>query len=211
MKKLLLAPFLLASLFYFGGELKAYPNSRYELPEPRNNFNNDFLGNQSSNNVWYLLNQVLVLGTTDNIDSLENFETMQIINTRSKPNCLRLARERNTWVESIDLGSFNNRMDMRYKSFYKCIKGVKDYESDSFLDISAPITYRIEGRNQFSKNSDGKHNSFNRLFFKNINQCNSAKLKLDSWFNSLEVKQKNKHQNGSGYMLKFSTKCFSKS
>ena len=211
MKKLLLAPFLLATLFYFGGERKVYPNSRYELPEPRNNFNNDFLGNQSSNNVWYLLNQVFVLGTRDNIDSLERFETMQIINTRSKPNCLRLARERNTWVESIDLGSLNNRMDMRYKSFYKCIKGVKDYESDSFLDIYAPITFKGTVSNWFSEGSDGKHNSFNRLFFKNINQCNSAKLKLDSWFSSLEVKQKNKLTDGSGRFLKFSTKCFSKS
>ena len=33
MKKLLLAPFLLANQFSFGSELKANPNSRYELQD----------------------------------------------------------------------------------------------------------------------------------------------------------------------------------
>ena len=56
MKKLLLTTFLLASLFSFGGELKANPGSRYELPDPRNN---DYLNNQSSNNVWDLINQLV--------------------------------------------------------------------------------------------------------------------------------------------------------
>ena len=71
MRKLLLAPFLLASLFSFGGELKAYPNSRYELPDPRSSLSE----NQSNpKNGWYLLNQVLVLGTGNGITSFEGFE-----------------------------------------------------------------------------------------------------------------------------------------
>ena len=35
MEKVLLAHFLLASLFSLGGELKAYPDSRDELKDPR--------------------------------------------------------------------------------------------------------------------------------------------------------------------------------
>ena len=54
MKKLLLAPFLLASLLSFGSELKANPGSGYELPDSRSSLSE----NQSnSKNVWYLLHQ----------------------------------------------------------------------------------------------------------------------------------------------------------
>ena len=35
MKRLFFAPFLLTSLFLFGGELKSHPDSRYALPDPR--------------------------------------------------------------------------------------------------------------------------------------------------------------------------------
>ena len=40
MKKLLLAPFLLASLFSFGGEMKAHPDSRYETNSSQLNISN---------------------------------------------------------------------------------------------------------------------------------------------------------------------------
>ena len=51
-KKLLLAPFLLASLFSFGGELKANPGSRYELPDPRSSLSES---QSNSINVMYFL------------------------------------------------------------------------------------------------------------------------------------------------------------
>ena len=61
MKKLLIAPFLLASLFSFGGELKAYPISRYgDLNQnSRRNVNSSKL--QNSNPKIYLLNYAVVL------------------------------------------------------------------------------------------------------------------------------------------------------
>ena len=65
MKKLLIAPFLLASLFSFGGELKAYPNSRYgDLNQnSRRNVNSSKL--QNSNSKIYLLNYAAVIINQD--------------------------------------------------------------------------------------------------------------------------------------------------
>ncbi len=65
MKKLLLGPFLLASLFSFGGELKAYPNSLYGEPNQnsRGNVNSSKL--QNSNSKIYLLNYSAVLINED--------------------------------------------------------------------------------------------------------------------------------------------------
>ena len=134
MKKLLLAPFLLASLFSFGGELKANPGSRYELPDPGSSLSES---QSNSKDVWYLLNQLIILDEDfldDNFNRfgtvLLSFETMHIINTDSKSKCWKLARIRDRWIESKDLGSGDG--ERRYKSFNKCIKGVKDSESDCF-------------------------------------------------------------------------------
>ena len=88
MKKLLLAPFLLASLFSFGGELKANPGSRYELPDPGSSLSES---QSNSKDVWYLLNQLIILDEDfldDNFNRfgtvLLAFEKMHIINTDSK-------------------------------------------------------------------------------------------------------------------------------
>ena len=54
MNKFLIAPFLLASLFSFGSELRANSNSRYELPVRRNTISES---QSNSKDVWYLLNQ----------------------------------------------------------------------------------------------------------------------------------------------------------
>ena len=54
MKKLLLAPFLLASLFSFGGELKANPGSPYEIPNTKLNIS-DPKNLNNNNSRQYLL------------------------------------------------------------------------------------------------------------------------------------------------------------
>ncbi len=216
MKKLLLAPFLLASIFLFGGELKANPGSRYELPDPGSSLSES---QSNSKDVWYLLNQLIILDEDfldDNFNRfgtvLLSFEKIHIINTDSKSNCLKLARNRDRWIESKDLGSGDG--ERRYESFNKCIKGVKDTESDSFLEIYSPISRR--GRRGFNINKTfvDKHHSFHRLFFKNFNQCTFAKIKLDNWFSSLELKQlrfpSSPEQHEDGFYLKFATKCFNK-
>ena len=61
MKKLLLGPFLLASLFSFGGELKAYPNSRYGELNQNSSRNVNSLKLQNSNSKIYLLNYAAVI------------------------------------------------------------------------------------------------------------------------------------------------------
>ena len=90
MKKILLAPFLLASLFSLGGELKANSDSRYELPDPGSSLSES---QSNSKDVWYLLNQLIILDE-DFLDYfnrfgtvLLSFETMHIINTDSKSKC----------------------------------------------------------------------------------------------------------------------------
>ena len=52
MKKLLLAPFLLASLFSLGVELKAYPDSLDELPDKVISLSES---QSNSKDLWYLL------------------------------------------------------------------------------------------------------------------------------------------------------------
>ena len=65
MKKLLIAPFLLASLFSFGGESKAYPNSRYDELNQNSRRNVNSLKLQNSNSKIYLLNYAVVLINQD--------------------------------------------------------------------------------------------------------------------------------------------------
>ena len=65
MKKLLLAPFLLANLFSFGGDLKAYPNSQYGELNQNSRRNANSLKLQNSNSKIYLLNFALVLINQD--------------------------------------------------------------------------------------------------------------------------------------------------
>ena len=55
MKKLLLAPFLLASMFSFGGELKANPYSRYETNSSRLNISDPTRLNKNQLSKQYSL------------------------------------------------------------------------------------------------------------------------------------------------------------
>ena len=60
MKRLFFAPFLLASLFSFVGELKAHPDSRYDELTQNNLKNRNSLKLQNSNSKLYLLNHAIV-------------------------------------------------------------------------------------------------------------------------------------------------------
>tara|TARA_A100001015_G_C15030688_1_gene733054 strand:+ start:800 stop:1456 length:657 start_codon:yes stop_codon:yes gene_type:complete len=60
LKKLLLTPFLLTSLFSFGGDLKAHTDSRYDELTQNNQKNRNSLKLQNSNSKLYLLNHAIV-------------------------------------------------------------------------------------------------------------------------------------------------------
>ena len=129
MRKLLLAPFLLSSLFSFGSELKANPGSRYELPDPRSSLSES---QSNSKDVWYLLNQTTIESKSPNQNSnkwvLSQMSKLSISSFPNRSICQRFVAKQRTWITSIDLGSavyddYNSLKKYRYKPYTKCIKG----------------------------------------------------------------------------------------
>mgnify|MGYP003323129197 CR=1 FL=1 len=213
MQKLLLAPFLLTSLFSFGGELKANPNSRYELPDPRSSFSE----NQSnSKDVWYLLNQTAEEGRNvqrgwDRKWAPLGFEKLKITTVSNRTICERLASQEKRWIEQIDLGrrtadSFKN---YKYKAHTKCIKGRNENEANYALEIASISmnSSEVNDEEYININDQGEFSSFDTLYFKDLSQCNFAKSQLDNWFTTLENKFLT---NPDKRIKKYSTKCFSK-
>ena len=220
MKKLLLAPFLLASLFSFGGELKAHPGSRYELPDPRSSLSE----NQSnSNDVWYLLHQNTIqwkgndvpgTGITFKGWSTVTLDKLKISKFANRSICQRFADKKRRWISQIDLGK-KNQIDFRYKPYTKCLKGGDENIANYALEISSiKMKKNSEGNNSeyIIVNFDGSLenaddlSSFDTLYFKDLSKCNLSKSKLDSWFSYLE----NRFLNNSRLFIRYSTKCFSK-
>ena len=224
MKKLLLAPFLLASLFSFGSELKANPGSRYEPSDPRSSLSE----NQSnSKDVWYLLNQNTIQwkgfnqwpgneGFSFKGWSTVTFDKLKISTFANRTICNRFANNKRIWINQIDLGKFEE-IDFRYKPYTKCLKGgyenVANYaleissikmkkEKDRNNNISEYIIHTLDGYAQAADDLS----SFDTLYFKDLSRCNLAKSKLDSWFDSLT----NKFLNNSKLFIRYSTKCISK-
>ena len=207
MNKLLLAPFLLASLFSFGSELRANPNSRYELPAPRSALSE----NQSnSNDAWYILNQNVIQwkGFYSPKWGPTSYEKLMITTVSDRNTCDRLASQEKRWIEQFDLG-WDGGSNFRYKANTKCIKGRKENKANYFLRI-ASINMRNmdrDGKNyQYFNNDQSQFSSFDTLFFKNLSECNLAKSQLDNWFTSLE----NKFLSKSNIFVRYSIKCFSK-
>ena len=219
MKKLLLTPFLLASLFSFGGELKANPGSRYELPDPRN-INNDPLGKQSSKYVWYLImnNFVVIRDIGSNSTPWSKHPKMmpalKFIPTSSKLNCTNMARNLNSWLRALDLGKKNTYTTHKYRTYFKCIQTTNSSNANTYLFInSQPMRYSsYPGGHGISSNVGSVPNPLSELYFSDLSKCNMAKIKLDAWF----LKIKNKMLSGDGYRsgyeayYKVDTKCLNK-
>ena len=211
MKKLLLALFILASVFSFGGELKAYPGSRYELPDPRSSLSE----NQSnSKDVWYLLTQTEIQWKGNKYVPFKGwstiaFEKIKISKYGNGSTCQRLASEKKRWINQIDLGR-SRKINYRHKVYTKCINGINENNAKYSLKI-ASISMRNHEDNgdnfqTISPSEQSVFSSFDTLFFQNLAKCNLAKSKLDNWFTSLE----NSFLNNSHIFLRYSTKCFSK-
>ena len=212
MKKLLLAPFLLASLFSFGGELKANPGSRYELPDPRSSLSES---QSNSKDVWYLLNQSVIkekiIGVTKWTPM--GFEKLKITTVSDRNICTSLASQEKRWIEQIDLGrqtakSFKN---YKYKAHTKCIKGRNENEANYVLKIASisMTSSEINNEEYININDQTEFSSFDTLYFKDLSQCNFAKSQLDNWFTTLENKfiiSERTYRR----MRRYSTKCFSK-
>ena len=219
MKKLLLAPFLLASLFSFGGELKANTGSRYELPDPRN-INNDSLGNQSSNNVWYLIMNNFVISRTTGLNSTpwnkypRMMPTLKFIPTSSKLNCINMGKQLSSWLWALDLGKFNHHSIRKYRTYYKCIRTSNSSNANTYLFInSQPMTFHPNtGLHGIQNNWGSVPNPLSELYFSDLSKCNMAKIKIDSWL----LNNKNKMLSGPGdssdyeAYYKVDTKCLNK-
>ena len=212
MRKLLLAPFLLASLFSFGGELKANTGSRYELPDPRN-INNDPLGNQSSNNVWNLIiaNTVFKIDSSGIDPSPYQVQLLKILPTTSKTNCKSLGRNIKSMLKSVDLGGeggFNTEWKFKNKTYYKCVKTSSPSISNTYLVIHAkPWQYQTQFNSGFMTNDGSLSSPLSVLNFRNQGECLRYKTTLDSWF--LQIKN-NMTSSLGGNTYEVDTKCLNK-
>ncbi len=211
MKELLLAPFVILSQFSFSGELKAHPDSRYELPNPR-----IFLSESqsNSNDVWYLLTQTEIQWKGNKYVPFKGwstvaFEKLKISKYGNGSICQRLASEKKRWINQIDLGR-SRKINYRHKVYTKCINGIKENNAKYSLNIaSISMRNNEDNGNKFqtiSPSEQSVFSSFDTLFFQNLSKCNLAKSKLDNWFTFLE----NSFLNNSHIFLRYSTKCFSK-
>ena len=211
MKKLLIAPFLLASLFSFGGELKANPGSRYELPDPRNN---DYLNNQSSNNVWYLINQLVEKeGAQTGPGYIINAEKLYVTPLKgNKANCNRNLIANDTWMEVRWPKLFFpiSGPSRKYESYSTCIKGVDSSEAKAYLKIFGKV---FEGETMSTAFSSDLRlgSSADHLFFKNLNQCNQKKIIFDNWASRTSTNmfnQNNDYTRRTKFFIRFFSKCF---
>ena len=202
MKKLLLSPFLLVSLFSLGGELKANPGSRYELPDPRSSLSKS---TSNSKNVWYLLNQneIQWKGYYSRNWGPTSYEKLKVTTVSKKSICERLARQEKRWIKQIDLGS-DSLSTYRYEAHTKCIQGRKENEAGYLLRIASINMRKNDDDYQFFNNDQEQFSSFNTLYFKDHSKCLFAESKLNNWFTSLE----NNFLSKSNVFVRYSTECF---
>ena len=202
MKKLLLTPFLLASLFSLGGELKANPGSRYELPDPRSSLAES---QSNSNEVWYLLNQSEIQWKGDYSRKWgpTSYEKLKITTVSDRTICERLASKEKRWIKQIDLGRDSGSI-YRYDAHTNCIKGKNENKASSLLRIASINMRKNDNDYQYFNNDQEQFSSFDTLYFKDPSKCLFAKAKLDRWFTSLE----NNFLSKSNVFVRYSTECF---
>ena len=176
MKKLLLAPFLLASLFSFGGELKAYPNSQYgDLNQnSRRNVNSSKL--QNSNSKIYLLNYAAVI---INQDADENRYITGSMNApfvsyfQDSISCQRAILSLRNLLKSFysKEGSYN------FKTYFSCTASESDDPDEIPRYYNFPLVF-IEGGAGKNKSRIPGFPINEPIPFAKVSSCNSYGRKL---------------------------------
>ena len=176
MKKLLLAPFLLASLFLFGGELKAYPNSRYGELNQNSRRNVNSLKLQNSNSKIYLLNYAAVI-------IAKNGKNRYITGSMHSPfvsyfqdsiSCQRAILSLRILLKNF----YSKEGSFKFKTFFNCTASPSNNS-----DVQIPEYYNFPF--VFIENGVGKNKSRRPGFpinepipFKKLSTCNSYGRKL---------------------------------
>ncbi len=122
MKRLFFAPFLLASLFSFGGELKSHPDSRYELPNTKLYISDPKKLNNINYKQYFLRANVFELGGSKKNYYYRNISSHEDIPFSDLSACLRAKKT----IKDFVLGA--HKVDTRRKiKFYGfCSPGEKN-------------------------------------------------------------------------------------
>ena len=178
MKKLLLASFLSANLFSFGGELKAYPNSRYGELNQNSRRNANSLKLQNSNSKIYLLNFALVLINQDGDENRYingSMHSPYVSYFKDAMSCQRAIFSLRNLLKSFysKEGSYN------FKTYFSCTAG--DNIENSNVQIPRYYNFPLV----FIESGAGKNKSRIPGFpindpipFANVSSCNSYGRKL---------------------------------
>jgi len=186
MKKLLIAPFLLASLFSFGGELKAYPISRYgDLNQnSRRNVNSSKL--QNSNSKIYLLNYAAVI---INQDADENRYITGSMNApfvsyfQDSISCQRAILSLRNLLKSFysKEGSYN------FKTYFSCTASESDDPDEIPRYYNFPLVF-IEGGAGKNKSRIPGFPINEPIPFAKLSSCNSYGRKLRNTILGWDIK-----------------------
>ena len=176
MKKLLLAPFLLASLFSFDGELKANQDLRYGEINQNSRRNVNSLKLQNSNSKIYLLNYaaVLINKTGKNRYITGTMHSPFVSYFQDSISCQRAILSLRVLLKNFysKVGAYN------FKTYFSCTS----IESNN-SDVQIPRYYNFPF--VFIENGVGKNKSRRPGFpinepmpFANVSSCNSYGRKL---------------------------------
>ena len=123
MRKLLLAPFLLSSLFSFGGELKSHPDSLYEIPNTKLDISDPKKLNNNNSKQYFLRANVFELGGLPNLSSYyRNISSHEDIPFSDLSACLRAKKT----IKDFVLRAHKNVGDRRIKFYGFCSPGEKN-------------------------------------------------------------------------------------
>ena len=121
-KKLLLAPFLLSSLFSFGGELKSHPDSLYEIPNTKLDISDPKKLNNNNSKQYFLRANVFELGGSEKRSYYRNISSHEDIPFSDLSACLRAKKT----IKDFVLRAHKNVGDRRIKFYGFCSPGEKN-------------------------------------------------------------------------------------
>ena len=178
MKKLLLAPFLLANLFSFGGDLKAYPNSQYGELNQNSRRNENSLKLQNSNSKIYLLNFALVLINKNPVEKNRyitgSMHSPFVSYFQDSISCQRAILSLRILLKNF----YSKEGSFKFKTFFSCTASPSNNS-----DVQIPEYYNFPF--VFIENGVGKNKSRRPGFpinepipFAKVSSCNSYGRKL---------------------------------
>ena len=115
MKRLFFAPFLLASLFSFGGELKAHPDSRYEIQNTKLNISDPTRLNNNNPKHYLLSGSLLEIGRLKKRDwqLVDSHNFLKELPFQDEMSCKNAIRTLRALVEA-------DQETTRYRFFANC-------------------------------------------------------------------------------------------